>query len=236
MLQRQTFRSYRTSAALALLLVAGAPRGALAADTDPLRGYCAGAGQCVSNGTNSPTSNNPPQNFGFTVTSGGTGDLVVDLLIPNTIANSQSLGLTITGDLSGDATLFSSSAWTSGRLENYLGIDASPNNPIRAFLPSTQALDPGATGFYVFQADLGGVTLRNHAHPNIFPLLNTDVLPLGSYVVGFFDEGGASWIATRDAGAIFVTAPGPVPGEGLAGLAFLVLAGAWARALGFFAR
>jgi hypothetical protein len=35
---------------------------------DPLHGYCAVA--CIDNGTNSPTTQNPPVNFGFTVSPG----------------------------------------------------------------------------------------------------------------------------------------------------------------------
>ena len=46
-----------------------------------LHGFCAGVGQCVDNGTNSPTASNPPVSFGFT-TAGGptTGDLFLDIL------------------------------------------------------------------------------------------------------------------------------------------------------------
>src|SRR6516162_8227075 len=108
---------------------------------DPLHGYCGGAGQCIDNGTNSPTSNNPPVNFGFTVSPGPqTGDFVVDVLVPNNIVKPASFA--ITGTLSGTATLFSATAWTTGDLATYLGISASPSNPIGAYLPSTQALDP----------------------------------------------------------------------------------------------
>src|SRR6516225_11589659 len=49
-----------------------------------LHGYCAGVGQCVDNGTNSPTTTNPPSNFGFTISPGPqTGDLSIDVLVPN---------------------------------------------------------------------------------------------------------------------------------------------------------
>ena len=46
----------------AVALFALMPTGGYA---DTLHGYCAGAGQCVDNGTNSPTTNNPPINFGL---------------------------------------------------------------------------------------------------------------------------------------------------------------------------
>ncbi|HTO79140.1 MAG TPA: hypothetical protein VMJ31_05115 [Methylocystis sp.] len=231
--------TYGGCAALVLAFLVGASQGALAQTVDdPLHGYCAGAGQCVDNGTNSPTSTNPPSNFGFTVSPGpASGDFVVDLLTPN---NSATPGTyQITGSLSGTATLVNVTAWTSGDLAAYLGIGASPANPIGAYLPSTQALDPGATGFFVRQVDLGQVTLNGPSNPNLFPLLNLDSqLPVGSYIVAFLNEGTANspnWIATANSGAILETAPGPTPGAGLAGLAFLVVAGALARMRGFFA-
>ena len=195
------------------------------ADTvdDPLHGYCAGAGQCVDNGTNSPTTTNPPSNFGFTVSPGpATGTLFMDVLVPNNESSPASFALT--GTLSGTATLFSSTAWTSGSLDMYLGISASPNNPIGAYLPSTQALDPGATGFFVFQVNLGSTTLQGPSNPNLSPLENISPgLPLASYIVGFLNEGTAAnpdFVATANSGAIFETraVPGPVAGAGLPGL------------------
>src|SRR6516225_1024507 len=87
--------------------------------TPEIDGYCAGAGQCVYNETNSPTSNNAPSNFGFTVSTGA-----------------------LTGTFSGTATtfsvtatLFSATPWTSGQLDTYLGISASPNSGIKNYLP-----------------------------------------------------------------------------------------------------
>src|SRR5215469_8554945 len=54
------------------------------AAADPLHGYCSGVGQCIDNGTNSPTSNNPPTNFGFTTSPGpASGSLTIDVLVPN---------------------------------------------------------------------------------------------------------------------------------------------------------
>jgi hypothetical protein len=94
-------------------------------------------------------------------------------------------------------------------LDTYLGISASPNNPIGAFLPSTQALDPGATGFFVYQANLGSTTLQSPSNPNMSPLQHISPgLPLASYIVGFFNEGtptAPSYQATSNSGAIFVT-------------------------------
>jgi hypothetical protein len=199
-----------SAVALALLGASTVAWGVLIED-DPLHGYCGGVGQCIDNGTNSPTSNNPPTNFGFTVSpSSQTGDLIIDILVPNNVAAPAS-PFTITGDRPGTATLFSPTAWTSGALDTYLGISASPSNPIGAYLPSTQAL-PGlgsTTGFFVFQADVGQTTLNGSANPNLFPLDNiTTSIPQGSYIVGFLNQGTAGVIATANSGAIFETGTG----------------------------
>src|SRR5215469_4401962 len=156
-------------------------------DPDPLHGYCAGAAQCIDNGTNSPTNLNPPLDFGFTVSPGpATGStLLLDVLEPNNEAHAP---VPITGTFSGTAGLFSATPWTSGMLDAFLGISASPANPIGAYLPSTQALDPGATGFFVYQVSFAGVTLQDAANPNVSPLYNISPdLALGAYIVGFLN-------------------------------------------------
>jgi hypothetical protein len=193
---------------------------------DPLHGYCAVG--CIDNGTNSPTSQNPPVNFGFTVSPGPASgsQYMIDILTPNNVAAGPSF--TLTGP-SGTATLVPGippGPWTAGFLDAYLGISASPANPIGAYLPSTQALDPGATGFNVYAANLGPITLQGTANPNVSPLENiaSGILPAGSYIVAFLNEGTAAapnWIATANSGAIFVTGapvPGPIVGAGLPGL------------------
>lgn len=229
---------YWSSAAVATLLYAAMPASAALLD-DPLHGYCSGAGQCVDNGTNSPTTNNPPINFGFTISPGpNTGDLRIDILVPNNESSPSTFSLA--GTFSGTATLFSATAWTSGQLDTYLGIGASPANPIGAFLPATQALDPGATGFFVYQVDLGTATLQDASNPNSSPLENitSGALPLASYIVGFLDIGEAApdWVATANSGAIFVTTGGGGGGNFTPEPASLVLLGAAALAAGGLSR
>ena len=139
------------------------------------------------------------------------------MLVPNNEDSSPSkLSFALSGTLSGTATLFNTSAWTSGKLDSYLGISANPANPIGAYLPSTEKLDPSATGFFVYQANLGTTTLQNPFKPNMSPLENiSSALPLASYIVGFFNEGTAtapSYQATANSGAIFETGqPSSVP-------------------------
>src|SRR5262249_56036978 len=164
-----------------------------------LHGYCASnpptmpSTECVDNGTNSPTMNNPPLSFGFTTSPGPTsGDLWVDVLVPNNVMNPSALSFALTGTASGTASLFNTTAWTSGQLDAYLGTPitgAKPANPIGAFLPSTQALDPNATGFYVYQVNLGTMTLQSPSNPNMSPLENISPgLPQPSYIVAFFTK------------------------------------------------
>jgi hypothetical protein len=195
---------------------------------DPLHGYPGN-----DNGINTPVSSsgfNQPTNFGFTVSPGpASGDLLVDILVPNNLSPlPASFGMT--GTFSGTATKFSPTAWTSGFLDTFLGISASPSNGIGAFLPSTQALVSGVTGFFVYQLDAGTQTLQDASNPNVSPLENlTSTLSLGSYIVAFLNEGTAgapNWVATANSGAIFQdAAPVPEPSTfavaGLGALAFV---------------
>lgn len=178
-----------------------------------LHGFCGSANPCSDNGTNTPTSVNPPV-FGFS--AGGasaTGDTWIAILVPDNLAQPGSF--TISGSLLGantfTASLFSGSAWKTGQLDAFLGISASPTNPIGAYLPTTQTFQPSADGFWVYKADIGSVTLPSNAGASDSSLLtlNQD-LGLGSYVTAFIHD-GRTWDATANSGAILQDGPPGVP-------------------------
>ena len=197
-----------------LLLLALACGGSVLADTveDPLHGMCngTGTGTCIDNGTNTPLGNSTT--FGFSISPGAqTGTLVVDILVPSNYAIPLPFALTTGGGATslGTASLFSSTAWSSGNLANYLGISASPNNPIGGYLSATDVQDPGAMGFYVFQGTVNtAVFFPGPGGTNWLPFDMIGGLRAGSYIIGFCSSGcGTPEVATANSGALFVPEP-----------------------------
>ena len=148
-------------------------------------------------------------------------------------------GTNITG--SATAPLFSGTPWSSGNLDAFLGISASPTNPIGAFIPDSAS--PGATSLFVYQLSLspaGGITLQGPANPNVSPLWNfTGGIPKGSYIVGFLNEGTAvnpNWVATSNSGAILATSSPPTVPEpsSIVSLGIAILLGLAAYRKGVF--
>jgi len=217
-------------AGFALLALTALPAnaGTIALD-DPLHIQCTG---CIDNGTNTPLPS-LGSSFGFSSSPpGATGVLFLEVLVPN----NTNLGLftipSITGFASGTPNLFSATAWTAGTLNAYLGGSFSGGTPdvgIGAFLPSTQAVDPGATGFFTFLFSAGGATLGGPGAPltDTFGLLGGSNLPVGSYITAMMLTTDGV-INTANSGAGFITQqsinPVPIPavGTGLPG----ILAGA----------
>jgi len=76
-----------------------------------------------------------------------------------------------------------------------------PNNYLGALLPATQTLDAGATGFYVFFVNLTGETqtsLTTSAGSGNPEFTLSQNLPLGSYILGFFDPDATNGIAVSE--------------------------------------
>lgn len=201
-------------AALAGAII-GTATPALASNPPTLHGFCSTTSACSDNGNNTPTSVNPPV-FGFS--AGGhdeTGTVWIDILVPDNIANPSSLSFTLSGTLVGSntytASLFDANgaqpgtpAWTSGQLDTYLGISASPTNSIGSFNTTSSY-----NGFYVYRADIGSVTLPSNSDASNSSLLQlSQGLASGSYIVAFLDQGG-SYGATANSGAIFETGTPP---------------------------
>ena len=124
-------------AAFAAATPAFATKPLAAVNPPTLHGFCSLAAPCSDNGTNTPTGINPAK-FSFAGSGqADTGSLWIDILVPNNVAAPGSF--TISGALLGASTytasLFSPTAWTTGQLDSYLGISASPTNPIGAYCP-----------------------------------------------------------------------------------------------------
>jgi len=198
---------------------------AFVASADALHGFCS---DCVVDnmiggvGVTS-TGTNPLSDFGFWSggPSGLIGDYMVDILTPDNGAV-PSITYSVSGGANGTATasLFSTSAWTSQsvKLDSYLGISASPQNPLGAWLPATQTVDSLAKGYWVFQANLGTNTLGTKTGTG--PMLNLgSSLPAGSVILAFLSSGTGKATATANSSALFETKssapPSGVPEPGL---------------------
>lgn len=211
---------------------------ALPLHADALHGVCdSPTPACSDNGTVTPVLSNNPT-YGFTSSKGASGDYLIVTLIPNNIAGAASESFSVSGGATSPAasSLFSGTAWTSGSLDAYLGISASPTNSIGAFLPTTQSLDSGATGYFVYEADLGTNTLLGSSATTATPMLNDGSFsfPNGASIVAFLNEGTTAspdWVGAANSGQLSVDGPSPtVPepaslfllGTGLLALALLI--------------
>jgi len=199
-----------------------------AASADALHGFCSDCAvdSMIGGVSVTSTGTNPLSNFGFWSggPSGLMGDYMVDILTPDNGGAAPSIMYSVSGGANGTATagLFSTSAWTSQntKLDAYLGISASPQNPLGAWLPATQTLDSGAKGYWVFQANLGTNTLGTKSGTGAMLSLGSSI-PAGSVIVAFLSGGAGKATATANSSALFATtggsgpAPSGVPEPGL---------------------
>src|SRR5215469_4935004 len=154
------------------------------AGADALHGFCS---DCAGSSSASTAAAGALSDFGFwDAGKNNTGTYFIDILTPD---NGAPFGTyAISGGASGTAALFSSAAWTGGKLDNYLGISASPTNPLNAWLHATQSLDAKATGYWVYQANLGLNSLGTSSGTGPLLKLNSS-LPQGSVIVAFLENG-----------------------------------------------
>src|SRR5579863_9350502 len=135
-----------------------------------LHGFCVSpTPTCSDNGIITPVASSLPT-FGFWQSSGpATGDDLMVFLIPNDqdpspgsvsfTLNSTDAGTNDATTVHDSSTLFSTTAWSSGELETFLGIGATPNNPIGAYTPPPTGGDTSATGYYVYEVNLGSTKI-----------------------------------------------------------------------------
>jgi hypothetical protein len=140
----------------------------------------------------------------------------VDILVPdNVLGGGPALSIVSGGPGGQVGGGFIDGTWTIGTLGAFIGaangvVDPSPSTPIDAYLPATQALDPGATGFRVYQFILATQTLAQEgSDPGHGLVFNASTVPVGSYIVAHLIEGDHT-VMTANSGALFVT-PDPVP-------------------------
>jgi hypothetical protein len=213
---------------------------------DAMHGFCtAPTPTCTDNGSITPVSDSSP-NFGFRASpdSGTVDDFDLVVLIPNSVAGAFAETVNVTGTHTGvtlpvNLSLVSATAWNSGQLDAYLGIGASPTNPIGAFLPLTQNVQPTATGYAVYSANFGSVTFGATTDPQFTTLFD---FPTGTIITAYAGTkhctqkkvdnvwtwvcSAETWNATANSGSLIVTAKAPEPasltllGAGLFGLGF----------------
>jgi hypothetical protein len=240
----------------AVALLAGAAFASLAsADAvgDPLHGACPGCAPVTING-DAVTLLGPGGVVGFGFTSSppdASGDLVLKFLIPDNFSidqvNAFIAGVTVTGTnqpVGGTSlSLFTSATfgntWTASDgvgLEAFLGLNASPPNPLDAWLGATQFFQPTADGYYVLLADVGQFTLGGQSDPlaDIFALSPAFFPQGGLIAANLFTADGV--ISTAQSSALLFggpssgpfcleppcgtpfAVPGPVVGAGIPGL------------------
>jgi len=182
---------------------------------DPLHGICPGCTpQTIGGNDVTLLGSSGVTNFGFGVSPvDKSGTLQLKFLLPtSTVTLAQATTFASFDVVSGtgvksDITLFGGgSVFSTGQLDAFLGVDASPTNPIGAFLGATNfTISPDTTGYYVALADTGvhsltgpGVALTA---ANTFSL-DPALFPQGGLILAnLYTADGV--IATANSGALF---------------------------------
>jgi hypothetical protein len=200
---------------------------------ETLHGFCGGAWTsttCSTNGVITPT-NSLAGGFGFTRApdnnDGWTAPQIwVVFLIPNsTNVGSFSVNTTLMGPVVDPATQ-EIRQWLyppNSNFADFLGLvqEKGPTNPIDAFLPSTQALATGASGYTVYRANLGAVHFGQYTDPTF----TTDLTPpAGTVVFAYITDisGGTHIMDSTSNGTALLVSPVPEPAT-IVGLGTIVL-------------
>ena len=194
---------------------------------DALHGYCTSpTPTCSDNGTITPVSSSLPT-FGFWDGSGpitGT-DLLVFLLPddqdPSPASVSFSVNVTNGGPSNNvnsvvPVSLFSLTEWSSGQLDAYLGLSASPTNPNGAFVPPPTGGDASATGYFVYTANLGNTKVNdqaNEANGPTFTISGLSGFPKGTFILDFVTLSSGDTVATPNSAALMTTVAPPPPAQ-----------------------
>lgn len=198
-----------------------APLGAHAQTTviDPLHGFCITvtcADHSLPGGVTVTTANNPPgfngNGFGFTISPGPqTGPFFLLVAEPNNVSDTTpSVSGTINGVAATPLSITGEGAWTTGDLDQQANVkvlapSAKPTNPLANFLPFTDSVDAGDTGYNLTALIFGSEQIQDNKNAGPAAMDFTDTnLPVGSMIFGFFDSPKSGWVATASSGVLFV--------------------------------
>ena len=174
----------------AALFVTGAP-----AQADTLHGFCSVPADCkvdlnLGGGLSGTTFSPGTAQFGFYAAPGplsGTDYLVI--LSPTLLAGAPTLTETNVAGSPPTTTSFVG-AWSSGGLDDLLGLDATANNPFGNY-GGPNGIDAGATKLYVYEVNLGSQILQPQSNEGSGPLFSVNGgLAAGDFVLDFLSPPG----------------------------------------------
>lgn len=112
------------------------------------------------------------------------------------------------------AFLFSSTEWSSGQLDAYLGLSANPTNPIGSYVPPPAGGDTSAGGYFVYTANLGNTKVNEEANKALGPTFTISGLsgfPNGTFILDFVtvSAGRNGTVATANSAGLMTTVAPP---------------------------